>query len=545
MIEPVFPFVTSVVVAAIVLAVLIVLETRRKQRFLVFRIVAQIFLVGSVLLLILRPSIVTSRSENILLLTNGYDQKTIDSLPSLKPVAVASVNELSKLNGVSVIAGDGLPSWALDLLPSRDFKFVPSAEPNGITWIDLDDHIYAHRWNEIRGTYNGEETTIKLRGPGGIDDSVKVSKGNFSLSFFAKAPGRFNYELITEEGIETLPLVIEPERALNIIFISNYPTFEVRYLKNFLASKGHRLSIRNQVSKGLYKFEFANRPAINFQSLTTALLNDTDLLIIDENSLTSSSPSDQKNLRTAVDNGLGVIVLPETAKAPLIEFTQIEQQDTATISLGRAGSIQLPALSIESKKSTPLLTAKGRVVNGYSYSGAGKVGYQLLKETYRAGLQGKSDIYSALWVPLLEKVARTAKKDFKLKITSPFPYYENEPISFDIISSGKDPKITIDNIQYPLTEDVFIDDLWHGTTWLDGNQWHEFLIDSVTTAVHVAKSDTWRSVSASNNRKATALRAGEQSNETTSLSKDDSTIKILLFVTFILAAGFLWLAPKL
>jgi len=550
MIDPLFPLSVSVIVSGVILIALVFIEIKRRQKFLVLRIIAQTLLVGSVLVLTLRPSITTTTpSSSFLLLTDGYRQSTVDSLRSLKPVTIKSYNELSGLNGLNVITGNGLPSWALDLLPSKNFSFVASPSPKGITAIELDEHIYAHRWNEIRGTYNGEGM-IKLRGPGGIDDSVKISGGRFSLSFFAKAPGRFNYNIITNEGTETLPLIIEPERTFNIIILSSYPTFELRYLKNFLASKGHRLSIRNQVSKGIYKFEFANtekKNGENFKSLTQQLLNETDLVILDERSWQLLSAGEQKNVTNSIREGLGVVVIPESDKLQLIPLQKNQNKDTVRVSLGRAGSLRLPALSLESKQSTALLTSvDNRLVAGYIFSGKGKIGYQLLTETYQVGLQGKSEAYSALWVPLLEKVTRTTSNELKLKITSPFPYYENEPVSFDIISSGKEPKLTIDNIDFPLTEDVFVDDLWHGTTWLDGNKWHDFTLDSVTTPVHVTKTGTWKSISATNNRKATALRAGMQTNnEVTSVSKDDSKIKILLFVIFILSAGFLWLAPKL
>jgi hypothetical protein len=545
MIEPLFPPGLSVTVALVVLGILIFLETRRRLRFLFLRIVSQVLLVSSLLTLTLRPSVPATDHESLILLTDGYEQKVPDSLSSLKATKVSSYNELSKLNGVKVITGQGLPSWALDLLPSKNYSFIPSSPPKGITYVETDEHIFAHRWNTIRGSYNGE-ATIKLRGPGGMDDSAKVSNGAFNLSFFAKAPGRFNYELITPGGSETLPVIIEPERTFRIIFVSGYPTFELRYLKNFLASKGHQLSVRNQVSKGKYKFEFANNPIDNFRSLTPALLSTTDLLIIDEPSWNSLSRVEQKNVRSAVSDGLGVIVMPEKGKDQLIQFNATQEKDTARIMLGKTGSVRLPALSLEVKKSSPVLTAtRDRVVSGYAYSGSGKIGYQLLAETYQAGLQGKADMYSALWVPLLEKCARAQKEDFKLRITSPFPYYENEPISFDVISSGKQPPLKIDNVPLPLAEDIFIDDLWHGRTWLEGNSWHEFALDSTKMFVHVAKEGTWKSIRATNNLKETARQISTQESNTVATSREDSAIKIFLFLVLLFSAGFLWIAPKL
>ncbi|HZY80245.1 MAG TPA: hypothetical protein VFE50_12025 [Cyclobacteriaceae bacterium] len=546
--DPLFAVLPSIIVSLIALSVLIALELRRKQKFLILRIAAQCILVTSILLLAMRPSIATDeRSRSVLLLTDGYNDSTVDSLkaayPSLQVRQLESFNDLSDLD-VRVITGNGLPAWAIDLLPEKNFTFVASKQPEGISGIEIPGHIYAHRVNEIRGTYHmtGQSAAIKLRGPGGAEDSVTLKgpgDAEFSLKYFAKAPGRFNYELVTPGGTEALPLVIEPERTFNILFIADYPTFETRYLKNFLASKGHRLSVRNQVSRGRYKLEFANRPPSNFQTLSTTVLKEADLLVIDEPSWHTLSAAEQKNLRNAVLDGLGVVILPEARPAKqkgLIQFVPTNQKDTA-----RVGLSVLPALPLEVKQSTSVLASNDRVLSGYIFSGAGKTGYQLLHETYQLGLQGKAEEYASLWVPLLEKCARSEQTDFKVKITSPFPYYENQPIEFDVLSSGKQPHIRSNNIELPLAEDTYIDDLWHGKVWLEGNTWHDLTIDSASTWVYVSQG--WKTLNAINNRKATSKIVEASSTAPSHVVYEAKNI--LLFIAFLLAAGFLWLAPKL
>jgi hypothetical protein len=506
------------------------------------------------------------------LITDGYSDEIIDSLktknpaiqlvstPGAKPYRDASplksLNELSSLGSrVSMIAGNGLPAWAIELMPEKQFVFTPAEEPEGITGINIPDHVYAHRWNEITGTHRmtGEATTLRLRGPGGLEDSVQLKGPGdvpFKLSYFAKAPGRFNYDLVSSATSETLPVVIEPERNFNILFVADYPTFETRYLKNFLASKGHRLAVRNQVSRGHYKLEFANRPAANFQAITAAVLKDADLLVIDESSWHSLNSAEQRNLQAATNDGLGVVFLPgskpDKRRSPLIQFTATSDKDTAGVSLSRAGSFILPALPVEVKQSTSLLASNGRVLAGFRHLGAGKVGYQLLNETYQVGLQGKSDAYSAIWVPLLEKCARSNNQEFKLKITSPFPFYDNHPISFDIISSGDVPHVTYGTAEIPLAEDAWIDDLWHGKIWLEGNTWHDLNVDSVSHWIHIAKNGAWKTLNANNTRKATALAARQTaSNDLTQTTYDDRLIRVLLFSLFIFSAGFIWFSPKL
>jgi hypothetical protein len=571
--DPLFPVIPSVVVALVALALLIILELRRRLKYKAIRVFSQCMLVATVLLLILRPSVpVNTEAVSILLVTGGYTDGAIDSLkrndPSLQVVttpdaspyrdatAMKSLNELSETGGrVRMIAGNGLPAWAVELMPEKKFVFNSSEAREGISGIDIPGHVYAHRWNEIRGSYDvsGTSATLKLRGPGGVEDSVKLKGPGtvpFALSYFAKAPGRFNYDIITPAGTETLPVVIEPERNFSILFVANYPTFEVRYLKNFLASKGHRLAIRNQVSRGEYKLEFANRAPSNFQSLTAAVLKEADLLVIDEPSWHALNSAEQKNLRSAAQDGLGVVILPasrpEKRRASLIQFNATDNKDTARVSLGRAGSFVLPALPLEVKQSTPLLSSGARVISGFRHHGAGKVGYQMLSETYQVGLQGKSEAYSSMWVPLLEKCARSEKQDFKLKVSTPFPFYENQPVEFDILSSGNEPHLVSGETEIPLAEDAWIDDLWHGKIWLEATTWHELKIDSSSHWIHLAKKDSWKTLHSTNTRKATTLAASQSPiSSSTITAYDASVLRIILFTLFIISAGFLWLAPKL
>lgn len=572
--DPLFPVTLTAVATVAVLSVLIVLELRRELKYKILRVLCQCLVVGSILLLTLRPSIaVKTDGTSFLLITDGATDAVIDSLKRSDPSLVEldtrrspSLNGISGTN-VSMIVGEGLPAWALNLLPKKEFTFIQSPVREGITALELPDHVYAHRWNEFRGIYNltTETTTIRLRGPGGIEDSVQLKGPGevpFSLSWFAKAPGRFNYDLVTSAAKETLPVLIEPERSLNILFVADYPTFESRYLKNFLASKGHRLSIRNQVSRGRYILEFANRPSMNFQTLTKSILDNADLLLINESSWHALGSHEKKNLRSAIQSGLGVILLPlarpnpassstqreggATLRSELISFMPTRQKDTARVRLNREGSFVLPALPLEVKPSTALLTAADRVLSGYVHSGAGKIGYQLLHETYQLGLQEKPDAYSAVWVPLLEKCSRNVMQDFRLKITSPFPFYENQPVEFDVISSGEEPHVRSAGVDVPLAEDAYIDDLWHGRIWWEGVAWHDLTVDSVTLWTHVAGKDSWKAISGNNNRKATALSARKSSAQDTSQVRyDDRVLRITLFILFILASGFLWLAPKL
>ncbi|MEJ0032276.1 MAG: hypothetical protein WDO15_18765 [Bacteroidota bacterium] len=265
---------------------------------------------------------------------------------------------------------------------------------------------------------------------------------------------------------------------------------------------------------------------------------------MDEQSWNTLSSSEQRNINTAISDGLGLIIMPEKGKLP-IKFTTLKQKDTVRISLGTAGTIRLPALTLEAKQSNPLLTSGDRVLSGFNYSGAGKIGYQLLLENIPGPVSRQKTRHILHSGFRYSKNVREQKEDLKLRITSPFPYYENEPLSFDIISSGKQPTLRVDNTQLPLTEDIYIDDLWHGTVWFEGNQWHEMTADSTKTFVPVSKEGTWKAARAANNRKATQQNISNQNTDEVTATTDDNTIKLILFLIFLFSAGFLWLAPKI
>ncbi len=571
--DPIFPLLPTLLGGLVVMAVLVYLEYRRKLKYRTLRIFAQILFVTCVTLLFVRPTIASNQSRSsILLLTDGYDESDVDRLitedrslrlfttPGTKPyknsTALQSLNELSRIGReISGIAGAGLPQWAIELMGNHNFVFHHPGT-TGISTLDLPNQVFAHRWNKLSGTYDLDSgtVTLKLRGPGGMEDSVTLTGSGrlpFALSFFTRAPGRFNYELITPGSTEILPLTIEAEKELAITIISDYPTFEVRFLKNFLATKGHRLSIRTQVSKGRFKFEFANRASAEFPTLSTSILGKTDLLLIDERSWQALSSGEQRNVRSAITDGLGVLTLPEQApgkKPTLLPFDPVQVKDTVTVRLERAGTVNLPVLTLITKEPTisMMSSTDGRIVSGYVESGAGKIGYQLLQETYRVGLENKMDTYAALWVPLLEKCARKLSDEYSIRITSPFPVYENEPIDFSVVGAGKKPEVKVDDHALPVSEDLRVDDLWHGRVWLEGNSWHRITADSTTKWIHVAKVNAWRELRASNHARATALASAESSSQGIAyISYDDRMVKVILFTLLLIAAAFLWLSPKL
>ncbi len=569
--DPVFPISIVVAFGVVMLVVLVVLEYRRKMKFRTPRIIAQALFMVSLTCLVLRPSWRSNQPQNgLLLLTPGYDKAQVATVlqehPTLQiklsPGAAAfpgastfaDYHDLAAQGTrISAVVGDGLPGWALEMLHQPDYNFL-SSESRGLTRINADQLQFANRWNAVEGLYHAiEPTWIRLRGPAGIDDSVRVDAGDskFRLEFFAKSPGRFTYDVETPEGVESLPVHILPERLLEIVIMNDYPTFESRFLKNFLASSGHRIVVRTKVSKEKFKFEFSNHTPSEFKQLTTKLLSETDLLVLDARTFETMPANEQRTVRTAINAGLGVILLPDPSVkkgAALLSFATTNDADTSTINLPHAKSVQLPVLPLRPTEQveTVLESNHGKGLTGFKTVGSGKLGFTLIRESYQLGLQSRSEDYASLWTPLIEKCARTGFEDFQIKIKSPFPRYVDEPIKFEILSSGTVPSVKVDGTLVPVAEDLRVDDVYQGTLWAGEPGWHELKTDSTSHWFYVSTSSTWPTLRAEETRTSTARLASTEWHERAPMPVHNRQIPtIILFILFVCAAGFLWLAPKL
>lgn len=576
--SPVFPAPTAVVIAILLFAFLTYSEFKRRQKFLFARIVASGLVVVSLLALVLHPGYrEEKKTDSILLLTRGYRPDKVDSViqkhPELDLVRAQDAapypnSQVLKSwyaladRGIFGVVGEGMPSYVLDMLPDRTFQFIPSALPPGINRLNIPNLVHANSKASLQGVYRAsEKTKLKLAGPGGVEDSVSLGKGDtsFSLSFTPKQSGNFIYTLVAEDSrgstpLGRVPLNIAPERLLKILFIQKFPTGEVRFLKNFLSEKKHRLGLRYQVSKSSFRYEYANMPSFRMDQLGEGILNSFDLLFIDQKSYDDLNASEKNALKESIDQGLGVIFLPhDTGDKALTDFLLLKSTKTAadTVHLRLPSHpYVLPVLPIEFNAEPSLLSVtrnKNRVLSGYRFHGQGKVGFQLIQETYPMLTGGNASDYAALWAALVEMTARTAASDFKLKIITPFPYYTNEPMEVVVMSSGIEPSVYADSVRIAMKESPIIDDYWTGTNWTANVGWHQLNIAQDSSHLHYFVSDTseWRSLKISNQIAGNRIFAGASTAGPQGAGQQVPVAAVWFYLLFLIGSAFLWLAPKI
>lgn len=572
--DPVFPFWVIILVILSLALFMVWLESKKSYRFRMLRFVSVSLMMTALAGLLLKPGYCTEKTSAIILLTPGYSERKVDSVLQREPKAILmqldntaryknskalhhyNLADLDK--EIQVVLGQGLPAHYLDLMENKVFQFIPAPEPAGITELYFPSNATVGRRHTISGVFNGiqRDIWIFLNGPAGKEDSVFLKKGrnDFRLGFIPKQPGQFVYTVLVQDSVnsylESLPIHILEEQKFNILFLQQYPTFETQSLKNFLERKNHSIVLRQQVSENNFRYEYINREPIALARITSELLEDMDLIITDPESLSNFSPAENNILEKFIRAGLGLISLPvtDTRSSPFFpwETTQVKTDTTNIRIASRSYNFPVTRVRVLPNASTIVLQKnKSGILSGYTFHGAGKIGFQLLQETYRLNLSGDSTTYSDLWVPLLEKVARPDFKPSKIKITTPFPVYENEPVDIEVMSTSENVSLTADSIELPLKEDISIDNVWHARTWAAKPGWHVLETEDGTfLPYYVSDSNEWRPLALTNQLKA--------NNHHKSFSQSPKKIEMLeeispwiFYMIFLVTAGFIWLAPKL
>lgn len=567
--------------AAVVLALTAWLEVKRTQKFLILRLSALCLAVIALLGLILNPSLQQRKTSDYIILTKNYNTRTFDSLtakysagrlyqmPGAAPATKASVIEnyrsLDELKGNIHLLGDGFPAYMLEYLDTTALHYYPSDLPEGFTNLNLQKKYKQHQVNTLEGTFNpaGKSFTLKLTGSAQTEDSVTVSgkqHHTFALKFSPKTSGNFIYTLTAVDSTgkiaysERVPVQIPEQKPLSILVLSDFPTAETRFLKNYLEAENHQLTLRYGISKNTYRTEFINTPKKGAVALSAAALAAYDLVILDLPTLTSLPDARLHELKQAVQNGLGILTLFNTP-APIAkkatDFLEVKlssfKTDTASITLssGIFKNAAAPVRLETTGRLFPVLSERdGRVISGYRQSGLGKLGFQLLTHTYRLQLAGEKERYAELWAGLIEETARQELQDHSVSMTTAFPFYEDEPLLIEIVSATGKPEVNADRVQLPLMESLLVSNVWQAKTWAGVPGWHTLSVNNTPHAIFVCNPHEWNAMRVTHQQQLLKNLSGDPLKSSSQIVYQP-VAPVIFYLLFLAAAGFLWLAPKL
>ena len=325
------------------------------------------------------------------------------------------------------VLGHGLPAADLPMLRKvavRQHPGVPEAGFRTAYWptqLPLGEELRIEGQTDLPQGVG--PAWVVLRAAGAGRDSVWLPAGGsgaFRLRYQPKTAGLATYELLLRRPsgpplLEPVPVEITTPALPAVLLLAATPSFEFKFLKNYLAEAHYPVALRTSVSRDLVQTDFVNQPRLTLNHLTPALLARYEMVVADAATVASLTGAETQALQTAVRAGrLGLVTLAEAAPLPRnaparTDFTVLPRP-TAPASLsalawpGAPGEARsaLPAQLRPGPNLRPLITGPQRSIAAASRRvGLGAVVVSMVPETFRWGLQGRAAVYASFWNQLL------------------------------------------------------------------------------------------------------------------------------------------------
>lgn len=560
--------------AAILLIVFIWKEWSQSGKHrLYFKVLLAFLAISSLILIALKPAIPGDKDSNkLVLLTHGFEKFQLDSLKKAHKKIKQLEYEPGQLISKEIraaknvfILGHGIRQydlWQLDEIPAL---FLVGNLPEGVVKLNYEQENFVGDSLVLKGLYANPESgnQLVMQDPAGTGlDSLVFNteeKRSFRLSAELKVEGKYLFSLVEKDSFgeiltsDPVPVKVSKKDPLQILVINSFPTFETRYLKNFLAEAGHRITVRSQITTGRYKYEYFNTNRSSLGSLTEESLGPFDLLIIDAAAL-RSLPGNQRSAieNSARENGLGVFIQADDAffKSPGILADLDFERITATeVSIEHWPGIKFPIHPYTLKddfRIQSIHSANNLISTGYKRNGFGRIGTTIFTNTYQLMLDGHTRAYKQLWSQVVENISRKENPAVAWEKNQMIAY-KHEPYDFRL-------RTVLDSVEVknkegntiPLMQEVDFPTLWKGTTWPKQSGWNTLQAD--TTGVfeyYVSNKTHWKALTAFNTFEANKRYFIRPEIVGQGLRPLEPINPLWFFGLFLICMGGLWLEPKL
>lgn len=373
------------------------------------------------------------------------------------------------------VLGHGLPARDLDAAAGLPLVFEPADLPDGLQAIDAPHSVVQGQAFEVRGRVQGfAGGAVDLLDPAGavLATASLDDDGGFSLAGRAGPAGDTPYTLRWQgadealAGDERLDIVVLPPARPRLLLLSGGPSPELKYLRRWAVDAG--LSQHSVIELG--GGAQLGDPAL---PITAATLADFDLVVLDERAWRQLGSTGRDRLRTAVREGLGVLVritgsLDAGDRRRLGDWGLVLEDSEAVRSLAwpGAGTADPPAAgtttaggttapgaddpAATAADPTPLLSRRplrlsardgralrlapdGEAIVAWRNEGRGRVGATILSDSYRLWLSGRRAAHGQLWADTVQTLARATGTD---TAPAPEPAWLGERTSLCGLSPG-------------------------------------------------------------------------------------------------------------
>ena len=572
------------ILVALVLLGLVWVEVKRPVKaFLFFRVLATVMAVVALFLIMMPFTIFGSEKGKkvIILLTEGYHQDSVNqflknehqSIPQsdLNNISNESMADVSTIH----LFGNGFKDTNQVELPKVPILFHATDQQTGIQNIHWQDNIVSGSTLLVQGScLNTTKKPVKLIMYGWNQriDSIEIGAGKQQPFSFAVVPenvGRGIYHLALVAGRdsiekETIAYQIQPAKALKVLMLGASPDFESKFLKNWLADFGYTVITKTSVSKEKFQKTYSNAGQLNFENLTTALLDEQDLIISDEAAIQALPATELAILKQAIaEKGIGLLLNADSilSKKNFIgESFSLKSADSnkALIKVSKLGennyaatiNLKHPYQIIEQKGMQPLyVDQQKRIFAAVSAFGKGKLLVNTLQKTSSWLLAANKNDYCNYWTSLINQVAKkeSAEETWASSIDLP---RVNESIQFTAqTNSSTVPQLTIQHQEIAAKQKALLPSYWEGIYWPSEAGWQTMIgTNGAISDWYVYPKGSWNTIYA--NKQISQTKAFLK-NRVSNISTKDAewhqaspNQPIYLFLIFLFSMVFLWVERR-
>lgn len=480
------------------------------------------------------------------------------------------------------VLGHGLPAADLPLLGTTAVRQHAGAPGRGFRTAYWPAQLPLGEVLQLEGVVdqpNGAGAAwVVLRAAGAGRDSVQVSAakaGAFRLHYQPKTAGLATYELLLRRPgqplvAEPVPIEITTAALPAVLLLTATPSFEFKFLKNYLAEAHYPVALRTSVSRGLVQTDFVNQPALSLDRLTPALLARYAVVVADAATLAALSAAETQALQAALRNGrLGLITLAEPAalprNAPARSDFAVLPRPAAPASLpaltwpNAPGDARapLPAQLQPRPNLQPLITGPQQAIAAASRRvGLGFAVVSVVPETFRWGLQGHRTVYASFWNRLLKAAVPPALAEASWHAGSRWPRLA-QTLTLHLAAGNfpaQPPTVTAlaggPAVPLALRQDTRLAEWSTGQFWPGAAGWHQVRGPGrISHYFYVYPPTAWLGPELRERQQAAGQLAAETSAPKASAVAQETMTEPWpagwFFGLFLLAAGYLWLEEKL
>jgi len=564
---------------------------RAGKRFLILRIVASVFLVGSFAALILPIQYRTKRWRNIEqlnLLTEGFSMDSIEKYPgkffysdaslskeigakaTFIPDIAYYLSEHPEINTIHAL-GYGLSDDELEKLDHRRYFFQPATIPDGFTSARWKQSLSENETLIVNGNYNNllkKEIRIKLIGFGTDLDSVSIkptSTQNFRLQHQIRQSGKAILSLLALDGKDTLykepiPVQTISKVPVKVLLLTSFPGFEYNFLKKWLYENNFPVAMRSQITKNKFSTDFLNTDKQKLDKISSSLLKKNDVLIIDQQEFEALSTDERKNITEATNSGMGSIILlnGENSSLPWIKNLKTihkEKPDEKLVlqmkgkKLSMLHANQELYLTLQSHQQPMVYTAKGDHLVVQTIQGAGRSVFSTMENSYEWMLNGKQYDYAQYWSELIGNAARKHNPTVIFQTADQIPKPAKRQ-TFNIeLQTGDSPKVMYNNKQLRANQNLIFPNMWTLQSYATAKGWNTVNINGNDQSFYVYNETDWQKIDAIEKIDHNNFRA-KWHKKLPSPAKINQNINIgvskwIFLIIILLSASFLWMESRI